>query len=160
MEVRNVLKNGNEISRHGWETANYRSNITPQKAALNQGPWERLESAERDLARSTSVSAVYTVTGTLYERKMAKLPKAKRDHSVPSGYWKIIAVQAGNAIRTAGFIFHQETARNANYCNYHKTVGEIEERTKLTFFTKLSKEAHDQIAGEEGNLLNALGCRD
>ena len=34
-----------------WETTNYLSNITPQKSALNQGPWKGLEDAVRDLAR-------------------------------------------------------------------------------------------------------------
>jgi len=36
---------------YGWQT-NYLSNITPQNAALNQGPWVDLEAKVRDFAKN------------------------------------------------------------------------------------------------------------
>jgi endonuclease G len=42
-----------------WKDTNLLSDITPQKADLNQGPWERLESAERALPRQSGVAAVF-----------------------------------------------------------------------------------------------------
>ena len=77
-----------------WRDTNYLSNITPQKSDLNQGPWVDLESAVRDLIREHNYSAVYVITGTLYERDMAPLPQAE-PHKVPSGYWKIISRKKG-----------------------------------------------------------------
>ncbi len=49
---------------HAQET-NYLSNITPQKSALNQGPWKRLETALRDLAKQQDFEAVYVMSGPL-----------------------------------------------------------------------------------------------
>ncbi len=47
----------------GWQATNYLSNITPQKSALNQGPWKELEAAVRVLARS-GAGRVHVLTGT------------------------------------------------------------------------------------------------
>ncbi|MFJ5320320.1 DNA/RNA non-specific endonuclease [Pectobacterium parvum] len=73
------------------ETLNYLSNITPQKAALNQGAWVRLEDKERALANSAGVSGVYSVTGPLFEKNIATLPAAPTVQ-IPSGYWKVIFI--------------------------------------------------------------------
>lgn len=45
-----------------WQTLNYLTNITPQKADLNQGAWARLEDQD--------VDAMYVATGPLYQRDM------------------------------------------------------------------------------------------
>jgi endonuclease G len=98
------------------QDTNYLSNITPQKSALNQGPWERLEHAERELARQ-GVS-VHTATGPLYERDMPGLPHADEPHEVPSGYWKVVAVAQASGIEAAAFILEQDTPRNATFCDF------------------------------------------
>ncbi len=56
-----------------WAETNFLSNITPQKSALNQGPWRILEDKVRDLAAKQTV---YVITGPLYEREMKRLPGA------------------------------------------------------------------------------------
>ncbi len=72
-----------------WARTNYMTNITPQQNDLNKGSWNRLAEAVRDLADYGY--PVYVMTGTLYERQMTPLPRANEAHTVPSGYWKIIA---------------------------------------------------------------------
>ncbi|SQI36689.1 Nuclease precursor [Serratia plymuthica] len=67
-----------------WESLNYLSNITPQKADLNQGSWARLEDQERKLIDRADISSVYTVTGPLYERDMGKLPGTQKAHTIPA----------------------------------------------------------------------------
>jgi endonuclease G len=79
---------------------NLMSNITPQGAALNQGPWQRLEARENELARTQNIG-VYVLTGPLFERVLPPMPGADERHRVPSGYWKVIATQDG---RMAAFI--------------------------------------------------------
>jgi len=75
-------------SRYASQT-NYLSNITPQLAKLNRGAWKRLEDKERLLAKKTK-GEVYVFTGTYYTGKpMCQLPKAKLQHTIPNGYWKI-----------------------------------------------------------------------
>ena len=86
---------------------NILSNITPQASALNQGAWGKIEDQERVLAKRLN-TAVYVVTGPLYERLMKPLPNGPALHRVPSGYWKVVALTDG---RMAGFIFDQATPR-------------------------------------------------
>lgn len=139
-----------------WKEANFLSNITPQQSALNQGPWEKLESAERKLAKSATVTAVYSMTGPLYEAEMPKLPKAHLNHVVPSGYWKVVAVETDEGVRTVSFIMHQDTPRAGNFCNYVVTIGAVELRSHLKFFPDLSVEKREALGFE--SLASALGC--
>lgn len=133
-----------------WAETNYLSNITPQRGDLNQGPWAQLEGAVRDLARRPEVEGVYVQTGPLFERPMPQLPNADEDHRVPSGYWKIVALPDGQAIKVAAFIMEQETPRKARYCDHQATVEEVEARSRLKFF-------HNR-RGTFSPLANALGC--
>ncbi|MBF0168809.1 MAG: DNA/RNA non-specific endonuclease [Alphaproteobacteria bacterium] len=141
-----------------WETTNYLSNITPQSSALNQGPWEHLEEGERKLAKAGKVA--YVLTGPLYERAMADLPNAPQA-VIPSGYWKIIAVQGdGNAVATAAFVMDQTTPRDADFCTHQVPVGEIERRAGLVFFNHLPAPIHAAtVAAYPGSLAGEVGCR-
>lgn len=111
-----------------WDDTNYNSNMTPQASALNQGPWQRLESRERQLASS---QAVYVITGPLFDRYMRPMPAAPQLHRVPSGYWKVIALADG---RMSAFIMDQNTPRNANFCNHRVDLLEVELRSRLRLF--------------------------
>ena len=145
-------------STEHWRDTNILSNITPQQAALNQGPWERLESAERELAKQEGVQAVFSVTGPLYERMMQALPKADEPHRLPSGYWKIVAVEREEGIDVAAFIMDQSTPRNDDFCEHRVTVDEVEKRSSLNFFSALEDSLEVQIEGSPGALLGRLGC--
>lgn len=143
-----------------WEDTNFLSNITPQKSDLNQGVWVKLESAERNLAQSAGVDAVYVMSGTLYEHNTERLPEADEVHMVPSGYWKIVATETDGRIETAAFIFEQDTERRADLCNpdFITSVRTIEERTGLTFFHALDPDRQEAIKTSPANLLPGLGC--
>jgi len=129
-----------------WRVTNIYSNITPQRADLNQGAWVDLESAVRDLAYAKR--RVWVLTGPVYERDMPELENAGEDHAVPSGYWKVIIDGNGNA---TSFFFDQETPRDANYCDHITTMTEIEAKTGLTLFPS------DATFGSN-DLNAALGC--
>lgn len=133
-----------------WQEADYLSNITPQKTALNEGAWERLEQAERNLLRH-NYSAVHSVTGPLYERTMPGLPNAHLSHSVPSAYWKLIAVQSSQNVRVAAFIMDQDSSRDDPYCSKASTVSEVERKTGLRFPTAIEADGNQ-------TLLPDLGC--
>ncbi len=131
-----------------WADTNMLSNITPQKASLNQGPWKKLEEKVRDLARAGNV--VYVMTGPLYEREMTPLPGADESHKIPSGYWKIIVIQPDkdiDSIRTASFIFDQETPRNDAVIDHLSTINSIETKTGLDFLRTLPDEKEEEIEG-------------
>ena len=147
-------------STDDWRDTNFLSNITPQRAALNQGPWLGVESAVRGLARMDGGTVVHVMTGPLYERQMPPLPGADEPHSVPSGYWKIVATQDGNGTQVAAFIFDQDTPRDADICEYVETVAEVERRSGLDFFHALPDAAETTLESGPSALSAKLGCAD
>lgn len=136
----------------GWKVTNSLSNITPQKSALNQGPWKMLEGAVRKLAKS-GAGRVHVITGPLYEREMPPLPQADEPHRVPSGYWKIVSLLRGDTLEVAGFVFDQETPRKADFCDntFRTSVAEIAGRSGLTFAPRL-------VNSPVNTLRARLGC--
>ena len=147
-------------STPNWEATNYLSNITPQKSALNQGVWVKLEKAVRTLAKQPVTDAVYVMTGPLFERKMPVMPKADESHRVPSGYWKIITTEMNGVIKIAAFLFDQETERKANFCEerFITSAHMIESKTGLNFFHALTPAQQDKIETGPATLLPDLGC--
>lgn len=115
-----------------WRDTNILSNITPQAAALNQGPWQRLEARETKLANEENI-AVYVLTGPLFERMMEPMPKSKRRHRVPSGYWKLVATTDG---RVTGFVFDQTTPRDANFCEMRVALDDLELRSRISLYAE------------------------
>ncbi len=134
-----------------WADTNYLSNITPQKSALNQGPWNRLEEKERALVRE--YGEVFVLTGPLYEREMPPLPNADEPHKVPSGYWKILAVQPDPgdpaALQTAAFLMDQNAPRDTAPMKYLSTVNEIERRSGLNFFADLPDTIEESLESSD-----------
>ena len=130
------------------EQTNYLSNITPQKSELNQGPWVRLEDNVRQLSGRYTV---YVMTGPVYEREMPRLPRTMKPHRIPSGYWKIVAVEeAGQpgGVRVTAFFFEQDTARSDNYLDHLTTVDAIEAKTGLNFFWMLKDDIEETLESE------------
>jgi endonuclease G len=133
-----------------WQEADYLSNITPQKSSLNEGPWEMLEKAERNLLQH-DFATVHSLTGPLYERTMPALPNARLSHAVPSAYWKVIAVEDKDGLRVAAFVMEQDSGRGDAYCSKISTVAEVEKRSGLKFPSQIENDAIRK-------LLPALGC--
>ena len=113
-----------------WLETDILSNITPQASALNQGAWQRLEAREMALSQSEN-TAVYVLTGPLFERVMAALPAGPPLQRVPSGYWKVVATADG---RATAFLFDQQTQRDADYCATRVSVTTITLRSRLLLF--------------------------
>ncbi|WP_285412580.1 DNA/RNA non-specific endonuclease [Pseudomonas sp. lyk4-40-TSB-59a] len=142
-----------------WQALNYLTNITPQKADLNQGAWARLEDQERNLSKAEGVDAVYVATGPLYERNIGSLPGTNKVHTIPSGYWKVIFVGSTPANgQYAAFIMEQSTPRAANFCDYQVTIAEIEERSGLTLWSGLSHDVQAELKAKKGQLPSRVGC--
>ena len=130
-----------------WRDTNYLSNITPQRSELNQGAWLGLETAEREV--TWVQGEVWVLTGTLYEKPEDPLPGADEPHKVPSGFWKVVALENG---KMAGFIFDQELDRDANHCDQIEPLQEIERRSGLNLFPNAPLSWGSQELGSD------LGC--
>jgi endonuclease G len=142
-----------------WQTLNYLTNITPQKADLNQGAWARLEDQERNLSKAPDVEAVYVATGPLYEKNIGSLPGTNKVHTIPSGYWKVIFTGSTPANGLyAAFIMEQSTPRSASFCDFQVTVEEIEERSGLTLWSGLSQDVQADLKSKRGQLPQKIGC--
>jgi endonuclease G len=145
-------------STETWRETNYLSNITPQQEDLNGGAWRVLEAAVRTLAGSLGVEGVYVSTGTLYESPRPSLPGADEAHIVPSGYWKIVAVETSEVTTLAAFMFDQEYASRRSFCDALTTPSRIEDASGLTFFHELPEVDADILTADSGTLAGRLGC--
>jgi endonuclease G len=129
---------------------NYYTNIVPQKAALNGGPWKMLEDKVRDLV--DKYGHVWGMSGPIYERDMPPLPQAAKPHKVPSAFWMIVVASKeenpnnAKALKVAAFIMDQDTKDQDNKKDIKEkyplkglvSVEEVEQRTRLNFFWELS----------------------
>ena len=117
-----------------WFALNYLSNITPQKKDLNRGAWKSLESAERKLV--LKYQAAYVLTGPYYEENnvIQGPPIDRIKYVIPSGYWKIIATKSGDTIKTASFLFPQNTPPRDSHCKHLTSIPQVEKMTGLKFF--------------------------
>lgn len=142
-----------------WRALNYLSNITPQKADLNQGPWAHLETLERELSKKEGVDSVYVVTGPLYERFIGTLPGTTKEHVIPSGYWKVIFTgDSPSDGFYASFLMDQNTPRFANFCDFQVTIEQIENRSGLKIWSELNGEVKNTLSVEKGRLAAMIGC--
>lgn len=139
-----------------WATLNYLSNITPQSADLNQGPWERLENAERVLVRTGQ--DLYVVTGPLYEYFFGTLPNADEFHQIPSAYFKVVIAVSGSTVKASAYIMDQNSGRSDNFCLKEVTIDEVELRTGLNFIPTLATTTQNAIERAVGGLSSKLGC--
>lgn len=144
----------------GWRATNYLSNVTPQKSAMNRGPWARLESAVRRLATSPQIKAVHVATGPLYERDMPRLPNADEAHSIPSGFWKVITIHGVDGLEAAGYVMDQDLARTADFCARPQRVdlASLERRVGLRLFPDLDRQAFIALMTSAGSMARRLGC--
>ena len=130
-----------------WRSTNLLSNITPQKADLNQGAWVGLESAVRHAVQH--LVELYVVTGPLYDgTAMPGLPGTTEPHVVPTRYWKVVSTRAG---RMTVFLFGQDTPRQDAHCDHRSTLAEVELLSGLDLFP-------DATGWPNGNLDAHLGC--
>ncbi len=131
-----------------WRVTNVLCNITPQKSALNQGPWVRLETAVRDAAYA--LREVYVVTRPVYDpdEDAMELPGADEPHRVPTGYFKIVADDTG---RASAFFFAQDADRGMDHCDGIVTLPEVEAASGLNIFPR-------EPDWPNGHLQSRLGC--
>ena len=98
------------------------------------------------------------VTGRLYARDMPPLPEADEPRRVPSGYWKVLAVETDADLEVAAFIVDQETPRSADICDHLTTIEEVQMRSGLDFFGSLDDAAEMGLESGPSQLRDELGC--
>lgn len=121
------------------------TNMTPQAHGLNAGPWERLESYCRDLAKSGN--ELYIVCGHGFSSPSHQTV-GRAQIAVPDFGWKVIVVipdQSGNDLNRitaqtrviAVKMPNINTVSKEDWKRYTVQPAEIEQATGLHFFTAL-----------------------
>jgi endonuclease G, mitochondrial len=114
---------------------NFYSNVVPMHRSVNRGPWSQLEENVRALVRQ--YGHAWVMAGPLYEFPMPALPYCDETHTVPSAFWKIVAVDDLGTLRIAAFIMAQSVPPTSAPLDYVQTVDAIERRSGLDFFRNL-----------------------
>lgn len=119
-----------------WNDTNYLSNIIPQVDSVNSGTWMKLENRVRKVV--SKYSSAYVITGTLCQSEEAGLPKEPKQHTVPSGFYKIVMVdpvpEKPDSIRGAAFILNQETPPGTDLMTCLFPIDTVESRAGFDFF--------------------------
>jgi endonuclease G len=137
------------------------TNILPQAPDNNRGPWEKLESYCRDLARQGKelyIIAGGTGSGGVGERgKQTTIGHG--NVAVPAATWKIIMVldhpdstlsditPATRAI--AVVIPNQQGIKDDDWRQFRTTIDKIETLTGYDFLTKLPKSTQDKLEAKQ-----------
>lgn len=121
------------------------TNITPQTKALNQGPWEKLESYSRSMARRNVT--LYIIAGQYGEQG-----KIRNKITIPSNFWKIVVVvpndesisQINKDTRVIAVDMpNSEDIMESNWREFKTTVRQIEQKTGYKFFSNLPQNLQD-----------------
>ena len=132
------------------------TNLVPQTGALNQYPWEKLESYSRSQARRGF--DVYTIAGVYGEQGILKSKV-----TVPTNCWKVVAfLPAGRTPdsidkRTrivAVDMPNRDGIEKTRWEKYKTTIRAIEEKTGLDLFAALPRAVQDQV--ETGQELSSI----
>lgn len=126
-------------------TTYYLSNIVPQAADLNQGPWAIMENYLGDLARQGDQKEVYIVDGVA-----GSIGTVKNEGriTIPAQTWKVALILPhghglGDVHSTrdlevvAAIMPNQPGVRNVDWTTYRTTVGAVEQLTGYDLFALL-----------------------
>ena len=135
------------------EEAFLMTNVVPQTGALNQFPWEKLESYARSQAKKGF--DVYTIAGVYGDQG-----RLKNKVTVPTNCWKIIVFLPHGTgvdeidVRTriiAVDMPNKEGIENDGWQKYRTTIRAIEQKTGYDFFRWMPKRASGWDRDQNGD---------
>ncbi len=126
------------------------SNICPQAACLNEGPWEAFEKVVAD--DYAAQREVYVITGPVFADAPERLPAGVE---VPAAFYTIVVDPAGPQPEMLAIIMDQAVEGEHPLSEFVTTVAEVERRTGLDFFRELPAEI--ELAAESATPAAAWG---
>jgi endonuclease G len=124
----------------------FMTNICPQKAPLNQGPWKELEHFIPQIAEDKK--HVFVIAGPIFGANPAKVKNgADRDVQIPDAFYMILIdtdkeFRDRPELKILAYKFEQATGKEEDYKDRKKfgtSVKAIEDATQLTFFPEFMK---------------------
>ena len=119
------------------------SNISPQNHEFNAGIWNRLEQKTRFWAKK--YNDVYVITGGVLEKELSTIGDEKV--SVPNEFYKIIVDASDGKYKAISFLIPNQASSKSIY-EYAVSIDEIEHKTGIDFFPKLSDQIETQLESE------------
>ncbi|WNL40062.1 DNA/RNA non-specific endonuclease [Halomonas sp. PAMB 3232] len=124
------------------------SNMSPQKPNLNRQLWQRLEESVMDHF-APRFDVLQVITGPIFpERFTDNVMNRVGLVEVPEAFYKIIVAPHADAPLALAFIMPQDVRGNEPLADYLVTIDEIEARTGLDFFPRLSPATASVLEGE------------
>ena len=122
------------------------SNMTPQLPIFNREGWGELEDAIRGYMYRNPTTQLYVITGPILNDSLHKIERGVNKVTIPKYFWKI-ALDLKNQ-RAIGFIMPNEEITKPLQ-SFAVPISEIEQKTGLQFFTKLSPEIRQNITQQK-----------
>ena len=119
------------------------SNVCPQRHRLNAGLWKDLELKIAD-NYTGRYGQVWVIDGPVF----GPLDRLQRLHGkvpIPEAFYMIVLQQHEGGVRAEGFILNQEVPASGSLDPYLVSIRDIEHRTGLEFFPKLTRGVQDQL---------------
>ena len=139
------------VSKEANEQTFYYTNMTAQKADLNQKKWANLEEQVRkwsDRALKTGYDTLFVVTGAIIPTPPEKITwakdKAGGEAAVPTSYYKVLLQKKGDKAYTIGFELENKECPNP-LASYQKTVADLEKKTGFVFFPSINQDDKEVI---------------
>ena len=118
------------------------SNMSPQYGSLNNGVWLKLETAIREIEDEPGKDHVWVIVGPIFDDTPRSIGRgAGKNVPVPSAYFAVVVDPQSypydrlSNVQLDCFIIPQEAPPSSNPQDYPATLPEIEEATRLKFFT-------------------------
>ena len=136
------------------ETTFYFTNMTPQKAALNQSAWANLENMVRDWCYQ--MDTLYVVTGPIFDSEDPGRWRYTEDNignpvAVPDGYFKALLSYdvSANVYYSVAFVYDNKEYGRSNPSREDLcSVSEVEEMTGFAFFNNLPQEIAESVKSQ------------
>lgn len=127
-------------SRQAMRESFFLSNITPQTAAMNRGPWVGLENLVRSWAKKSQETII--VTGPVLTGVTEYIGPSRV--AIPHWHFKVLLVSTPQGRKAIGFLMGQMPAHR-DLSLYAVSVREIESITGMDFFAHLSRAEQDNL---------------
>lgn len=125
----------------------YYSNMSPQLPEFNREIWAELESMIREYVQEKN-ERVFVVTGPIFNENPKKIDRSVNNLSIPEAFYKVVIDIEGDSTSGIGFIMPHEECRYP-VISYAVSIDEVEERTKINFFSSLADDIENKIESND-----------
>ncbi|HCT98508.1 MAG TPA: endonuclease [Methylococcaceae bacterium] len=132
--------------RYGQADSFLMTNVSPQKAKLNQQVWQHLEEMEFGFAKN--FGKIWVITGPIFGENVERLPSSWRV-SIPKAFYKIYVSEetASKPAFALAFVVPQTVSGKESINSFITTIDAIEAQTGLDFLADFDDRVEAHLEG-------------